>query len=38
MVLYNELPVYRDTYNLMIEVYQVTNKFATSINIVWGKI
>ncbi len=28
MVLYNELPVYRDTYNLMIEVYQVTNKFA----------
>ncbi len=28
MVLYNELPVYRDTYNLMMEVYQVTNRFA----------
>ncbi len=28
MVLYNELPVYRDTYSLMVEVYQVTNKFS----------
>ena len=28
MVLYSELPVYRDTYNLLIEVYQVTNRFA----------
>lgn len=27
MVLYNELPVYRDTYNLMLEVYLTTNKF-----------
>ena len=28
MVLYNELPVYRDTYNLMVEVYQVTSRFS----------
>lgn len=27
MVLYNELPVYRDSYNLLLEVYQATNKF-----------
>lgn len=28
MVLYNELPVYRDTYMLLLEVYKVTNNFA----------
>ena len=28
MVLYNELPVYRDSYNLLLEIYNVTNKFS----------
>ena len=28
MVLYSELPVYRDTYKLLLEVYQVTNNLA----------
>ncbi len=28
MGLYSELPVYRDSYNLLIEIYQVTNKFS----------
>ena len=28
MVLYNELPVYRDSYNLLLEIYKATNKFS----------
>ncbi|MBO5442521.1 MAG: four helix bundle protein [Alphaproteobacteria bacterium] len=28
MGLYSELPVYRDSYNLLIEIYQLTNKFS----------
>lgn len=27
MVLYNQLPIYRDAYQLLLEIYQVTNKF-----------
>lgn len=27
MVLYNQLPIYRDSYSLLSEIYQVTNKF-----------
>lgn len=28
MGLYSELPVYRDSYNLLIEIYKLTNKFS----------
>ncbi len=28
MGLYSELPVYRDSYSLLIEIYQITNKFS----------
>ncbi len=27
MVLYKQLPIYRDAYQLLLEIYQVTNKF-----------
>ena len=27
MVLYNQLPIYRDAYQLLLEIYQITNKF-----------
>lgn len=27
MVLYNQLPIYRDSYRLLLEIYQITNKF-----------
>lgn len=28
MVLYNQLPIYRDSYALLLEIYQTTNKFS----------
>lgn len=28
MVLYNQLPIYRDSYLLLVEIFQVTNKFS----------
>lgn len=27
MVLYSQLPIYRDSYTLLLEIYQITNKF-----------
>lgn len=28
MVLYSQLPIYRDSYQLLLEIYQITNKFS----------
>ena len=37
MVLYNELPVYRDSYNLLIEVYKLTGKFSREYKFTLGQ-
>lgn len=38
MAIYSELPVYRDSYRLLLEIYKVTNTFPANTNSVWGRI
>lgn len=37
MVLYNKLPIYRDAYQLLLEIYQITNKFARDFKYTLGQ-
>ncbi len=37
MVLYSQLPIYRDSYQLLLEIYQVTNKFARDFKYTLGQ-
>lgn len=37
MVLYNQLPIYRDSYVLLLEIYQVTNKFSRDFKYTLGQ-
>lgn len=37
MVLYSQLPIYRDSYQLLLEIYQITNKFARDFKYTLGQ-
>lgn len=37
MVMYNQLPIYRDSYMLLVEIYQVTTKFSRDFKYTLGQ-